>query len=403
MSRAKVVTDTLALARRDGDTARPPYLIAHIIHRLDVGGLENGLINLVNCLDRYRFRHAIICMTDYTDFSLRISNPNVSLYSMQKRSGQDLGLYLRLWRLLRAMRPDLVHTRNIGTMECLVPAALAGVRLRVHGEHGRDAADMDGSNRRYLRLRQLLNPFVSRYVALSKDLEGWLRTRVGISPKKITQIYNGVDLERFGSDKAHDDTHLPDAWGTQRIVFGTVGRMRAEKDQLTLVRAFARALTTLPMPRTAVGLVLVGDGPFEERIAAEVRDQGLDDCVWLAGSRDDIPDILRELDVFVLPSLGEGISNTILEAMASSLPVIATRVGGNAELVDDGHTGLLVPASDVDAMAHAIATYARDATLRQRHGTAARKRVNSYFSLATMVNGYSELYDGLINQYVQRT
>ena len=122
-------------------------LIVHIIFRLDVGGMENGLVNLINGMPANRYRHAIVCLKDYTDFRSRLQRADVALYALNKKDGKDLLLYYRVWRLLRTLRPDIVHTRNLGTIDMLFPAALAGVRSRVHGEHGWDMVDLHGENR----------------------------------------------------------------------------------------------------------------------------------------------------------------------------------------------------------------------------------------------------------------
>src|SRR5207237_9166164 len=135
---------------------------------------------------------------------------------------------------------------------------------------------------------------------------------------------------------------------------GTVGRMQEVKDQLTLARAFVELLQRSPQAATRLRLVMVGDGPLRKQVADILNQAGWGALAWLPGERDDVPQIMRGFDLFVLPSLAEGISNTILEAMASGLPVVATSVGGNAELVESGRTGQLVPRSDPEAMAHAI-------------------------------------------------
>jgi len=121
-------------------------LIAHVIHRLDFGGLENGLVNLINRIPPQRYRHAIICMADYSDFARRITNPAVTLHALHKQEGKSVAVYWRLWKLFRELKPDIVHTRNLSALEAAVIAALAGVALRVHGEHGRDSLDIDGLN-----------------------------------------------------------------------------------------------------------------------------------------------------------------------------------------------------------------------------------------------------------------
>lgn len=140
------------------NSSRPP-LVAHIIHRLDVGGLENGLVNIINRTPPERYRHAIICMIDYNPaFRARIRREGVECHALHKREGKDLGVYFRLRRLLSELRPDIVHTRNLSALEAQLPAWLAGVRCRVHGEHGRDVHDIDGRNRKYNLLRRALRP-----------------------------------------------------------------------------------------------------------------------------------------------------------------------------------------------------------------------------------------------------
>lgn len=380
---------------------RPP-LVAHIIYRLDVGGMENGLVNLINSTPTERYRHAIICLTEYTDFRFRLQRPDVEIYALHKRPGKDLGVYPRLWRLLRRLRPDIVHTRNLPALDSLVPAALAGVAARVHGEHGRDMIDIDGRNRKYNMLRRVLRPFAQRYIPLSRDLEIWLRDSIGITPDRIDRIYNGVDMERF-HPAAGGREPLPVAGfaSADSIVIGTVGRLQTVKDQTTLVAAFLDLLERVPELCTRLRLVLVGDGPLRTAVAQQLERAGVAAKTWLPGARDDIPALMRGLDIFVLPSLAEGISNTILEAMACGLPVVATRVGGNAELVEDGQTGMLIPAADPAAMAAALSIYVRDLALARRHGLAGRQRIERHFSMPAMVERYLAVYDRLLDR--QRT
>ena len=126
--------DSSASAAQVGD--QPP-LIAHVIYRFGIGGLENGLVNLINNMPAGRYRHAIICLTDYTDFRNRLKSQDIPVIAVHKRDGKDFSAYVRLWKIFRKLRPDFVHTRNLGTVDVAIPAALAGVRYRIHGEHGR--------------------------------------------------------------------------------------------------------------------------------------------------------------------------------------------------------------------------------------------------------------------------
>lgn len=375
--------------------AHPRPLIAHVIHRLDVGGLENGLINLINRTPQYR--HTVICMTEYTDFSRRITHDTVALYALHKREGQDLGVYVRLWRLLRRLHPAIVHTRNLSALEAQLPAFLAGVPGRVHGEHGWDVHDLDGSNRKYQWLRRGYRYLIQRYIPLSGELERYLRQRIKVKAGRIARIYNGVDTVTFHPAENGRETLPVEGFApAATTVIGTVGRMQAVKDPLNLVRAFVQLSQHPGIDHDRLRLVMIGDGPLRREALEMLASADLGHRAWLPGSRDDIAALLRGLDIFVLPSRAEGISNTILEAMASALPVVATRVGGNAELVSEGESGALVPSADPEALADAIVVYLRDAGLRRRHGLAGRGRVEQAFSIDGMIKKYTQVYDSIL-------
>lgn len=372
-------------------------LIAHVIYRLTIGGLENGLVNLINHLPRERYRHAVVCLTDYTDFHQRITRDDVDYYALHKKSGVDISLYPRIWRLFRRLRPSIVHTRNISAMEMQLPALLAGVPIRVHSEHGREGADLDGHNQKYNLLRKIFRPLIQRYIPLSQDLQHWLQSEIGVRPERMSQIYNGVDVARFNNAGASSGSFpVAGFLSSDSVVIGTVGRMAVVKDQLTLVQAFLQLLDRVENARQRLRLVMIGDGPLRAEAQRLLQAAGAADLAWLPGDRDDIPALLRAFDIFVLPSLGEGISNTILEAMASGLPVVATRVGGNPELVQDGVTGRLVPSADPTAMADTLSELLAQSELRVRFGTAGRERVVQEFSIEHMVERYSQVYDALL-------
>jgi sugar transferase (PEP-CTERM/EpsH1 system associated) len=269
----------------------------------------------------------------------------------------------------------------------------------VHGEHGRDVEDLDGSSRRHQWMRRAYSPFVHRYVALSRDLAGYLTQRVGIRASRVEQVYNGVDTIRFATDPLGRRPIPGCPFGEPaHWLVGTVGRMQTVKDQTLLARAFVMALSRQPALRHRLRLVMVGDGPLREAAQAILDEGGAADLAWLPGERADVPDVMRGLDCFVLPSRAEGISNTILEAMASALPVVATRVGGNAELVDEGRTGCLVPSGNVDAMAGALIKLATGLISARSFGLAGRVRVERHFSLRSMVASYQRLYDNALTQ-----
>jgi sugar transferase (PEP-CTERM/EpsH1 system associated) len=374
-------------------------LIVHVIYHLGVGGLENGLVNLINHIPPDRYRHAIVCLKGYSDFRRRIARENVEIVALHKREGHDLAVYFNLFKTLKRLKPDIVHTRNLGTMEGQIIAAIAGARARVHGEHGRDVFDLYGTNCKYNLLRKAIRPFVNHFIAVSRDLEGWLATTVGAMPNRINQIYNGVDSQRFHPRERTEDrgahlTNVPDGFFAENtFVIGSVGRMTDVKNFPRLVQAFLLLLNEVPGAQAQLRLIIVGDGKSRQPCLEMLRSAGAEALAWLPGERADIPQLMRTMDLFVLPSLGEGISNTILEAMSTGLPVVATSVGGNAELVAEGVTGMLVPPDEPGAMMRAILPYYRNPDLLASHGRAARQQIETSFSIEAMTQGYIRVYD----------
>jgi sugar transferase (PEP-CTERM/EpsH1 system associated) len=254
--------------------------------------------------------------------------------------------------------------------------------------------DLDGTNVTNQRIRRFYKPFIHHYMALSRDLAEYLVQKVYVPQVEVTQAYNGVDTGRF----------FPAAGGQQPIpgcpfdpsknfLIGTVGRMQTVKDQVMLVHAFIQAIVLAPRLRLHMRLVMVGEGPLRAQAQALLDEAGLSAMAWLPGERSDVASIMRGLHVFALPSLAEGISNTVLEAMASGLPVIATAVGGNADLVEQGHTGYIVPPGHPQAMALRMVALASHPDRAHRMGHAGRERVVAKFSMQAMVATYQAVYD----------
>jgi sugar transferase (PEP-CTERM/EpsH1 system associated) len=303
-------------------------------------------------------------------------------------------LFSLCWRL----KPAIIHSRNLSGLDVLLPARLAGVRYCIHSEHGRDMDDLQGNNRKLALLRRLHRPFINHYITVSKDLQRYLVDQVGVAAEKITQIYNGVDTDRFFPASGNLRGILPKAFQDHgKIIIGTVGRLQTVKNQASLMYAFADMLKQHPEWRHHVYLAIIGSGPLFEELQALAAVLGISENMWLPGRADNIADILKSFDVFVLPSLAEGISNTILEAMATGLPVIATAVGGNVELLADGHNGRLFKSGDTDALRDLISDYVINIDQRKQHGNNARQTVVSHFSMNTMMLQYQTIYEaGLV-------
>ena len=358
------------------------------------------MVNLINRLPANQFRHAIVSLTDVDPaFVARIARPDLQVVELHKKPGPGAALFPQMVRTLRVLRPAIVHTRNLAALEMVVPAWAAGVPVRIHGEHGRDVDDPHGDRAKPRWVRRAYSPFVTQYIALSRELENYLTARVGIANRRVSLFCNGVDAARFHpAERGRNSLEGSPFNDPALCVVGTVGRLQAVKDQLGLVKAFSLIAGQLPNLR----LVIVGEGGMRGAIESAVRDAGLVSKVWLAGERADVPDVMRSLDIFTLPSIAEGISNTVLEAMASGLPVVATAVGGTPELVCEGETGTLVPASDPQRLAAALAGLARDPARIAAFGHAARQRIEAEFSLDAMVARYGNLYSRALEGSTRR-
>ena len=375
---------------RQAPADRRPRVV-QVIPTLRTGGLENVVLRLVTHFES-SLRQGVVTPSKTGPLAGRFPD-GVTVVAMGEQHRPDRFNAFRMARVFRRLRPEIVHTRNWTCIDAILGARLAGVPHVIHGEHGREAADPTGANRLRRRVRRGLAPLVSRFVTVSRDLNRWLVDEVRIPERKVRTIYNGVDTTRFTpGDRvaARRTLDIPPDWS----VVGTVGRLDPVKDQAGLIRAFAA--TTASRPSV---LLIVGDGPLRPELDALRRELGLGERVRLLGERQDIPHVLQALDCFVLPSVGEGISNAILEAMATALPVVATRVGGNVELVEDGETGLLVQVRQPEALVRALDCYLGDPAIARKHGAAARARAEREFGLERMLTGYGDLYHSLVGEW----
>lgn len=367
--------------------------VVHMMYRFSVGGLENVVIQLINRLPRPQFRHTIVALTQADgSFAKRIERDDVQVLELRKPPGQPFRTYPAALQLLRKLRPDVLHTCNIAALEFTPVAALAGVPLRIHAEHGWDVADPDGTNRRYRLLRRLYRPFVHDFIAVSPQLERYLREAIGVPQRQLHFFPNGVDTSVFRPSREGEVVpedfpfRKPDHW-----VVGTVGRLEPIKNQMLLVDAFAQLVRSGIAGSERLRLAIVGGGALADAIQHRLAQAGLADRAWIPGPRADIPAVLRCLDCFVLPSLAEGTSCTLQEAMATGLPIIATDVGGNAALLEGGDCGTLVPTQDVAALSNAIAEvfHRRQTDIGNQSGL---RIAQEKYALAKMVADYEKLF-----------
>jgi sugar transferase (PEP-CTERM/EpsH1 system associated) len=369
----------------DKQVSAQPIRVLHVVDTLNVGGIQTALLNFVE-RTMGPFQHAVCCIREGGPVARRLGALGVPVHCVGKRDGHDWGVMFRIARLCRSARPHVVHTRNWGAIDGIIGARLAGVPAVIHSEHGLSNVDPEHYRRRVGR--RLLVPLVDQLVAVSDHLRCRLRDEVGVDTHKITLVRNGVDLIKFEPGMGRAARRGAAGYCATDVVVGTVGRLVEVKDHRGLLEAFRRVSAHHP----ACHLIIIGDGPERGALESQIRQWGLGDRVRLVGYTDDVAAWLSILDLFVLASHLEGTSNALLEAMAAGLPVVATRVGGNAEVVVDGVTGRLVPAGDMAALAAALEAYSRDADARRQHGAAGRDWVAEHYPIDAMIAGLAAVY-----------
>jgi len=362
-----------------------PLRIIHLMNALAIAGMEVGVVKLVNRQDPKLFSPMICALTLAMDDARATVDPRIPIFVLGKKRGIDATLFVKLIRLFRRERPHIVHSHNWATLVYAVVAArIAGVPVLIHGEHGYE--DQRTIARR-LGAKRFLARQATRLTTVSSDLERILIERWRVPPERITCIPNGIDLDRFTA--RGDAESLRRALGLTREnrVVMSVGRFVPVKNFPTLIRGFARIHARRPEAR----LLLVGAGdPAElEQLAESLGVRG---ALLLPGPRDDVPALLGLCDVYVNSSSFEGMSNTILEAMAAGCPVVATAVGGNPELVREGETGFLTPPGDAAALAGRIERLLEDDGLRAEMGAAARKIIARDHPISRTVEAYNNMY-----------
>jgi sugar transferase (PEP-CTERM/EpsH1 system associated) len=373
-----------------------------VVHSLHVGGLENGLVNLLNRLDPERFRQTVCCLTSAGKLAERIKVPGVEIMELNVPAGQFRFPLLRLTKIFHRLSPNIVHTRGWPTVDAVFAARCAGVSYLVHGEHGREHSDVEGKNWKRNQIRRLVGHVVDRYVIVCDFFRLWLNEMCRVKSERIVYIPNGVDTEKFrpsdsGSALEASPSEVRKRLRSQLglppnpVLVGTVGRLDPVKDFPTLMKGFRQIKDSF----SGAKLVIVGDGPVRSNLSRLGEELGLDSSLIWLGERNDIPELLRSFDIFVQTSIFEGMSNTILEAMASSLPIIATDTGGNPEVVSNGENGILVPVGGVTELSVALQKYLSDPVLRYKHGSNSRRRAIDCFDLSLMAARYAEMYENL--------
>jgi sugar transferase (PEP-CTERM/EpsH1 system associated) len=349
--------------------------VAHITQGLDVGGQERLLVEMARHRNRDRFDWTVIALGGPGSLADALEADGVRITTLDTPAGFRFSLFRRLASLLRTERFGVVHTHDDRPLVYGMPAAWwAGVPRRIHTHHHGRVPYI--SWRQRFLMRQTAR-FAHHFVCVSHDSARYMIEH-GIPAPRVQTIWNGIDLTRFAFSGPFDDGPIV-----------TVARLSPEKDIATLLRAAAVVVKDFPQARFEIA----GAGPCREELLRLVGELRLTEHVLFHGEVSDIPAFLARARLFVLPSQTEGISLTLLEAMARGLPVVTTNVGGNPEVVEAGVTGLLAPAQTPDALAQAIGVLLKDPERARQMGQAGRARVENAFDIRKMTARYEALYE----------
>ncbi|HEY6360343.1 MAG TPA: glycosyltransferase [Vicinamibacterales bacterium] len=350
--------------------------VVHVVASLDIGGLEQVVLDLVKHTDRTRFVPRVVCLENRGALTRRFTDLGVPVDCVADMPGGAVRRIVRLAHYLRAVGADIVHAHNVKPhLHGVLAAGLARVPVTLSTKHGRNSPTRTIGR----MVNRVACRMCSDLVGVSADCAAIWHGVESANARKVSVITNGVDLTAFPLP-LHPRTHAP------RAV--SVARLSAVKDPFTLLLAMRLVLDREP----AFRLDLVGDGPLRADVERAIAGLRLGDAVRMHGALDDVRPVLGEASFFVLSSTSEGVSLTLLEAMAAGLPIVATRVGGNPEVVEHGKTGVLVPPQAPEALADAMLWMLRQPGARERMGRLARRRVEDRFDVRRTVAAYEQLY-----------
>jgi glycosyltransferase involved in cell wall biosynthesis len=371
--------------------ANRPIRVAFVVHVMQMAGAERLVVETIRRLGP-RIEPTVCCLDALGTLGAELRTQGVTVEVLDRKPGLDLGVARRLARVLHARGVDVVHAHQYTPFfyAALAKLQLAGRPRVILTEHGRHFPDVVSGRRRSLNA-WALSRLADRINAVCGFSAGALASHDGFPEDRIEIIPNGVELDDFSAElprqAARRAARLPD----DGPLVVSIARFHPVKDQATLVRGFAHAVTQVPEAR----LILAGDGPLRPNLEQLATELGVADRVHFLGIRTDVPQLLQAADVFCLTSLSEAASLTVLEAMAAARPIVLTDVGGNPELVRNGHEGLLVPRGDAAAVGAAIVRLMTDTALADRLSAAAASRVRSEYPLSATIGRYYELYEEL--------
>lgn len=360
--------------------------IVHVVLSLDVGGLERNIVNQVRERHALGQRVSVVCLERPGVLASQVEELGGRVVCLDKKPGIQLSLILKMRSVLRELRPDIVHTHQIPTLiyTGLASRWLGAVRI-VHTEHGLPAF----ANRTRTRwISRLSGIHCALFFCLTEEIAREVRKYWIVAERKICTIRNGIETANYG--ECGDPHRIRRLLGisTDATVIGTVGRLVEIKQYDLLIRSFVQVAQSC----LDAHLVFVGEGPEKSSLRQLAEGLGVGQRVHFVGYQTNVNEYLHAMNCFALTSRSEGTPQAVLEASIARLPVVASRVGGLPEIIDDGKTGLLVPPGDEEALTRAIMEVVQNKELACRLGEAASLRVHSKYGISRMAKEYHNYY-----------
>lgn len=357
-----------------------------ITHDLAIGGLQQVVVNLCRSIDHSQFDISVLCLRDLGEFVPDVESLGVKVhYLPQKDDGTDYFSFLKVAKILRQEKIDVIHTHNTQPfVDGTIGAMLAGVRTVIHTDHARSFPDKV----RYMFAEWLMSQYAFKVVGVSDHTSENLAKYEKISPKKIMTIENGIDGSRFEVAIDRDEKRKEIGMKNDGPVIGLGVRLAEQKGITYLLQAMPRVIQSCP----DINLVIVGDGELKSALQDQSAQLGIQDNVLFLGPRLDIPELLQLFDIYVLPSLWEGMPMVLLESLAAGCPVIATDVGGVSKVIKHGENGLLAQSKNPQQLAEAIVSLLADSTLRDQFAARGLEIFKNKFSSDIMTRNYERLY-----------
>jgi len=366
--------------------------VLHIVLSMETGGLENGIVNLTNNADADNYTVDVLCLRERGELADRITNPNSQVLFDNDRSHSLLTAIKKIYKTCKTGNYHVIHSHGFTTMLAgYIAGKLARTPIIMNGEHG----TLYHSSSKQRIAQKILFKKMNANLTVSEDLIREIRESFNLGDDNFQAIINGVDTEKFKPDKKigaqiRQDLNLSNS----DILIGSVGRLVEVKNYKSLINAFSLICHEQPH----VHLVLAGSGPERKSLENQINHYQLNKRIHLLGRRDDIPRIMNAIDIFVLPSFSEGLSNTLLEAMSCGTPVIASDVGGNGEIIVPQITGYLYESNNDNGLANLLGKLVNNPKHIQQLSELAREHILVNYSLSSMVNNYEAVYSKLMHK-----